>query len=189
MSAQVTREATAPTFQAGRAGSIPSPALAVLAARPQCGRWAVVIVAPRLRLKPRVGSSTGWCFAKRLTRNDATATTIMAPITAPTMPPQSNLFVSPMPNRPWKIQKPTSAPSRPSPSEVSHDLQPCMCRKASRGISARAMAPATNPNAKAEMKLPTFTAPRLQVGCSPLPTISWPPGMRRIGPNVPDQGL
>src|SRR5215469_2042851 len=33
-------------------------------------------------------------FAKRLIRNDATATTIMAPVIAPMMPPQSNLFVS-----------------------------------------------------------------------------------------------
>jgi hypothetical protein len=92
-------------------------------------------------------------------RNDASATTIMAPITAPMMPPQSNLCVSPMPKIPWKIQKPTSAPSRPSTVEVSHDRQPRMCRKASFGISARAIAPATKPSARAAMKLPMFTGP------------------------------
>src|ERR1700749_225533 len=83
----------------------------------------------------------------------------MAPIIAPTMPPQSNLFVSPMPNRPWKIQKPTRAPNKPSPAEVNHDLKPCMCRKASFGIRARAIAPATKPSAKAARKLPRFIEP------------------------------
>src|SRR5690242_2321728 len=83
----------------------------------------------------------------------------MAPIIAPTMPPQSNLSVSPMPNRPWKIQKPTRAPNKPSPAEVNHDLKPCMCRKASFGIRARAIAPATKPSAKAARKLPRFIEP------------------------------
>jgi len=77
----------------------------------------------------------------------------MAPITAPTMPPQSNLSVSLMPNMLWKIQKPTRASNRPSPAEVNHDLKPRMCRKASSGIRARAIAPATKPSAKAARKL------------------------------------
>src|SRR6185312_2815259 len=75
------------------------------------------------------------------------------------MPPQSNLSVSPMPKMPWKIQKPRTAPTRPSATEVNHDLQPRMYRKASLGISARAIAPATNPSANAAMKLPIFIDP------------------------------
>ena len=44
-------------------------------------------------------------------------------------------------------------------AEVNHDLQPCMCRKASFGIRARAIAPATKPSAKAARKLPRFIEP------------------------------
>ena len=39
-----------------------------------------------------------------LIAQDATATTMTAPMIAPTIPPQSNLSSSPMPNRPAKIQ-------------------------------------------------------------------------------------
>src|SRR5690242_7361698 len=145
---------------------------------PTRGRQPAVPACPRA---PACLGQTASRLANRLIRNDARATTIMAPIIAPTMPPQSNLFVSPMPNRPWKIQKPTSAPNRPSPAEVSHDLQPRMCRKASLGIRARAIAPATKPSAKAARKLPRFIEPPFP---GPWPILAVSPALRN-GPVSP----
>jgi hypothetical protein len=50
--------------------------------------------------------SARWCqvvLANFLIAHEPTATTMIAPITAPTIPPQSNLSSSPMPKMPVKI--------------------------------------------------------------------------------------
>src|SRR3954454_13750745 len=63
----------------------------------------------------------------------------MTPITAPTSPPRSNVSLSPIPSRPVKMKKPTSAPARPSSTVAKNPM-------GSRpGMSSRPRKPATMP--------------------------------------------
>ena len=66
-------------------------------------------------------------------------------MTAERSPPQSKMSVSPMPSPRVKITYPTRAPSRPAPRETAHEAGPLIFLKKSRGISTRAITPATKP--------------------------------------------
>jgi hypothetical protein len=90
-------------------------------------------------------SSTGWLAARRLRNHPRIPKTMSVPMTAERRPPQSKISVSPMPSPRVKITYPTRAPSRPAPRETAHEAGPLIFLKKSRGISTRAITPATKP--------------------------------------------
>jgi hypothetical protein len=63
------------------------------------------------------------------------------PISAPSTPTPVELVLVNDTEHFGEDKYPTSAPSRPSTVETTHDFQPLIAWKASLGMSARAMAP------------------------------------------------